>query len=114
MMWAVEEVPMDRVERSRREAMRLYDRLSRWYDMVEGRWEAPARREGLRLLKAAPGERVLEVGVGTGRFASRLGVKVGVEPAKAMADMARKRGIEVYEARAEELPFDDESFDTPL
>ncbi len=53
----------------------------------------------------------LEVGVGTGRFAAPLGIKVGVEPAKAMADIARKRGIEVYETRAEKLPFDDSSFD---
>jgi ubiquinone/menaquinone biosynthesis C-methylase UbiE len=28
-----------------------------------------------------------------------------------MASIARQRGIEVYEARAEELPFDNESFD---
>jgi ubiquinone/menaquinone biosynthesis C-methylase UbiE len=34
-----------------------------------------------------------------------------VEPARAMADIARKRGITVYEAKAEELPFDNESFD---
>jgi len=53
----------------------------------------------------------LEVGVGTGRFALPLGITVGVEPAHAMAEIARKRGIEVYEVRAEELPFDDESFD---
>ena len=55
--------------------------------------------------------RGLEVGVGTGRFAAPLGIKIGVEPAKTMADIARKRGIKVYEARAEELPFDDSSFD---
>ena len=53
----------------------------------------------------------LEIGVGTGRFAAPLGIKVGVEPAKAMADIARKRGIKVYKAYAEELPFEDESFD---
>ena len=53
----------------------------------------------------------LEVGVGTGRFATPLGIRMGVEPAKAMADMARKRGIDVHEGRAEALPFDDESFD---
>jgi ubiquinone/menaquinone biosynthesis C-methylase UbiE len=52
-----------------------------------------------------------EVGVGTGRFAALLGIKVGVEPAHAMASIARQRGIEVYEARAEELPFANESFD---
>ena len=58
--------------------------------------------------------RGLEIGVGTGRFAVPLGIKVGVEPAKAMADIARKRGIKVYEVRAEELPFDDSSFDFVL
>ena len=56
----------------------------------------------------------LEVGVGTGRFASRVGIKVGVEPAQAMASIARQRGIEVYEARAEALPFADASFDSVL
>ena len=54
------------------------------------------------------------MGVGTGRFASRVGIKVGVEPAQAMASIARQRGIEVYEARAEALPFADESFDSVL
>ncbi|RCV63579.1 Ubiquinone/menaquinone biosynthesis C-methylase UbiE [Methanophagales archaeon] len=53
----------------------------------------------------------LEVGVGTGRFAVPLGIQIGVEPARAMADIARKRGITVYEAKAEELPFDNASFD---
>jgi ubiquinone/menaquinone biosynthesis C-methylase UbiE len=53
----------------------------------------------------------LEVGVGTGRFASRVGIKVGVEPAHAMASIARQRGVEVCEARAEALPFGDASFD---
>jgi ubiquinone/menaquinone biosynthesis C-methylase UbiE len=56
----------------------------------------------------------LEVGVGTGRFATPLGIRMGVEPAKAMADMARKRGIDVHDGRAEALPFDDESFDFVL
>ncbi|NOR48350.1 MAG: methyltransferase domain-containing protein, partial [Methanosarcinaceae archaeon] len=56
----------------------------------------------------------LEVGVGTGRFAVPLGIRIGVEPAKAMADISRKRGIEVYEAKAEKLPFDDSSFDFVL
>lgn len=56
----------------------------------------------------------LEVGVGTGRFAAPLGIRMGVEPAKAMADMARKRGIDVHEGRAEALPFDDASFDFVL
>ena len=56
----------------------------------------------------------LEVGVGTGRFASRLGIKIGVEPAHAMALIAQQRGIEAHETVAEALPFADESFDFVL
>jgi len=56
----------------------------------------------------------VEIGVGTGRFASPLGIKVGIEPSKKMAEIARKRGIQVYEAVAEELPFDSETFDFAL
>jgi hypothetical protein len=38
----------------------------------------------------------IEIGVGTGRFAAPLGIKVGVEPARAMGEIARReRGIEV-------------------
>jgi len=56
----------------------------------------------------------LEIGVGTGRFAVPCGIKIGVEPAKAMADRARRRGIEVYEAKAEKLPLQAASFDFVL
>ncbi len=55
--------------------------------------------------------RALEVGVGTGRFAQALGVKLGLEPSRAMAAYARDRGIEVVEGYAEALPFDDGAFD---
>ena len=58
--------------------------------------------------------RGLEIGVGTGRFAAPLGIEVGVEPARAMAAIARKRGIKVLEAYAEELPFKNGSFDFAL
>ncbi|HDS08592.1 MAG TPA: class I SAM-dependent methyltransferase [Firmicutes bacterium] len=53
----------------------------------------------------------LEIGVGSGRFAVPLGIKTGIEPSKAMADIARKRGIKVTETNAENLPLDDNSFD---
>jgi len=59
-------------------------------------------------------ERCVEIGVGTGRFAVPLGIKYGVEPSKKMAEIARKRGITVYEGVAENLPFEDESFDCVL
>jgi ubiquinone/menaquinone biosynthesis C-methylase UbiE len=56
----------------------------------------------------------VEVGVGTGRFAVPLGIGIGVEPSRAMADIARSRGIKVVEAVAEKLPFDDGAFDLVL
>ena len=57
------------------------------------------------------GVRGLEIGVGTGRFAVPLGIEVGVEPAAAMAVLAHRRGIKVYRAMAEALPFRAASFD---
>ena len=56
----------------------------------------------------------IEIGVGTGRFASPLGIKIGVEPSKKMAEISRKRRIQVYEAVAEQLPFKDKTFDFVL
>ena len=53
----------------------------------------------------------LEVGVGSGKFASPLGIKTGVEPAQKMADKARKLGIHVLPGIAEDLPVSDNTFD---
>jgi ubiquinone/menaquinone biosynthesis C-methylase UbiE len=58
-----------------------------------------------------PGKIGVEIGVGTGRFALPLGIKVGLEPSKKMAEISRRRGIQVYEGVAEKLPFNDETFD---
>ena len=58
--------------------------------------------------------RGIEVGLGTGRFAQPLGIKEGVEPADKMAMKAMKRGIEVINAVAENLPYKDLRFDFVL
>ncbi len=84
---------------------REYDR---WFETNTYTYES----EVLAVQSLLPrGGKGLEVGVGTGRFASKIGIKVGVEPAQAMALIARQRGMQVYEARAEALPFADKSFD---
>jgi len=59
-------------------------------------------------------QEAIEVGVGTGRFAVPLGIRLGVEPSRAMGKLARARGVDVIEAVAEDLPFDDECFDLVL
>lgn len=62
-----------------------------------------------------PGKgRFIEVGVGTGRFASQLGVKVGIEPSHPMGRMAQQRGIDVIAGVAEALPVLSGSFDVVL
>lgn len=67
------------------------------------------------LRRFAVGGEVLEVGCGTGlllermeAFASRA---VGVDLSPGMLEHARTRGLEVHEASATSLPFDDASFD---
>jgi ubiquinone/menaquinone biosynthesis C-methylase UbiE len=67
------------------------------------------------LKRAIPeGGRGLEVGVGTGRFAQPLGIKIGVDPSEKMLEIARKRGIEGILGRGENLPFKDGEFDFVL
>jgi hydroxymethylpyrimidine/phosphomethylpyrimidine kinase len=56
----------------------------------------------------------VSIGVGSGLFASRLGIEYGVEPSKEMAKLAEKRGIKVKIGTAEKVPFEDERFDTVL
>ncbi len=56
----------------------------------------------------------LEIGVGTGRFAAALGIRHGLEPLDDFADIARSRGIEVVKGVAENLPYDDSTFDLAL
>ena len=56
----------------------------------------------------------IEIGVGSGTFALPLGIKVGVEPSNKMAEISRKRGIQVYEGVAEQLPIRDKTFDFAL
>jgi ubiquinone/menaquinone biosynthesis C-methylase UbiE len=53
----------------------------------------------------------LEIGVGTGRFASALGIAVGVDPSQQMVDTAARRGVTVCRGCGEQLPFLDHSFD---
>ncbi|HNQ22881.1 MAG TPA: class I SAM-dependent methyltransferase [Phycisphaerae bacterium] len=58
--------------------------------------------------------RWLEVGVGTGRFASSLGVAEGIDPSPRMLAISAGRGISTYTGCAESLPFPDESFEGVL
>lgn len=82
-----------------------------WYDRYRCAYETELA--ALRVLLPEEGEG-LEVGVGTGRFASALGIRVGVEPSKEMAQVAHSRSVAVCLAVAEALPFQTASFDRVL
>jgi SAM-dependent methyltransferase len=56
----------------------------------------------------------LEIGAGSGLFAAPLGVRHGVEPSPTMLKKAEARGIEMKLGVAEDLPYEDESFDYTL
>jgi SAM-dependent methyltransferase len=56
----------------------------------------------------------IEIGVGTGRFAAPLGVRVGLDPSAPMLRYAAKRGIICVQGVAEALPFRSSVFDCAL
>ncbi|TEU06633.1 MAG: class I SAM-dependent methyltransferase [Candidatus Aminicenantes bacterium] len=62
------------------------------------------------LKKTIPSGVGLEIGVGTGRFASLLSARFGLDPSFHMLKLAKERGIEVVQGVGEDLPFKNESF----
>jgi SAM-dependent methyltransferase len=56
----------------------------------------------------------VEIGVGSGRFATPLGIKYGLEPSGKMREIAEDKGIEVLDGTAENLPYKSNSFDLVL
>jgi len=52
----------------------------------------------------------LEIGVGSGRFASILGIEYGIDPARRMVEMARRRGVKAVVGYGESLPYEDGMF----
>ena len=83
-----------------------------WYDEHSSLFESELRAIRSVLPLSYPGDtRRVEIGVGSGRFAQALEIPLGVEPAGGIATLARARGIEVLDGRAEDLPLPDASLD---
>ena len=88
------------------------DRYDAWFEKNSGVYHVEL--EAIRQLIPSSQASGLEVGVGSGRFAAPLGIKVGVEPSERMAAKAEKQGIRVFRGVAEDLPFSDSEFDFVL
>lgn len=103
--WTVLELDMPRIEPFEEHS----DSYEKWFEENADLYQAEL--EAVRGLLPPAGAEGMEVGVGTGRFAGSLGIKMGVEPSGQMAARARVRGIDVYPGVAEGLPFPDGRFD---
>ena len=90
---------------------RYAEQYEEWF--VENRWVYEAELRAVKAMLPVGGHGV-EIGVGSGRFAEPLGIKIGVEPSKRMREIAQKRGIQVLDGVAEELPFSNSEFDFAL
>ena len=66
-----------RVTRTRAQAKASYDRMSPFYDLFAGAFENKVRNMALRRLNITRGERVLEIGFGTGRGLKQMAEAVG-------------------------------------
>jgi ubiquinone/menaquinone biosynthesis C-methylase UbiE len=115
-----------RVTRSKDSARVNYDRLSKWYDLLAGSSERKFTEVGLQKLDIKTGEKVLEIGFGTGhsllalaRWVGTTGKVYGVDLSEGMFHIASNRlskngmsnEVELQCGDATHLPFPDNFFD---
>ena len=78
------------VFQTREQTRAFYNKISGVYDLLADRSEAPVRRAGLELLKAGTGEKILEIGFGTGHCLVSLAKAVGPNGCVFGLDLADK------------------------
>lgn len=120
------ELKISRVTRSKEEAKASYDKMSKWYDILPGRFEKKYRDAGLQKLSAKEGEIVLEIGFGTGHCVLALAQSVGnsgkvygIDISEGMCNITRSRvekaelpeRVELKCGDAAKLPFETNFFD---
>ena len=66
-----------RVAQSKTQTKAFYNRIAKFYDLLAERSEQSVREIGLQMLAATAGEKVLEIGFGTGHCLAELAKWVG-------------------------------------
>jgi phosphatidylethanolamine/phosphatidyl-N-methylethanolamine N-methyltransferase len=99
----------------------VYDKLAKFYDLIFGPTLHPGRLRAIQRMDIQPGERVLEVGVGTGINLSLYPkgcTVVGIDFSSSMLEKARERAarkgighVRLLQMDAADLKFADGSFD---
>ena len=92
------------------------------YDRFMGRYSVPLAPHLADFAAVVAGQRVLDVGCGPGALTAELVTRLGsaavsaVDPSESFVAAARDRhpGVSVERAAAEQLPFEDRSFDAAL
>ena len=98
----------------------VYDKLAKVYDLIFGPTLHPGRLRAIQRMDIQPGERVLEVGVGTGinlsLYPKQCSV-TGIDFSGSMLEKARERAakglrnVRLLQMDAADLKFADDSFD---
>ena len=99
----------------------VYDKLAKVYDLIFGPTLHPGRLKAIERMNIQAGERVLEVGVGTGINLSlypREAAVTGIDFSSSMLEKARERAarkdaapVRLLQMDAADLKFADDSFD---
>jgi len=87
---------------------KLAEEYDKWYEENEELY-----KKELDCVRKVVSEKCLEVGAGTGAFASKLGC-VALDPALGALRLAKEKGCEAVRGVGELLPFRSSSFDTVL
>ena len=88
-----------------------FDKYDNWYDKFPGIRLYSIELQCLKKLIPSVSQRSIEIGIGTGRFAEKLGVKFGLDPAFNPLVVAKRRGVLVVQGDGRRTPFKDDILD---
>jgi demethylmenaquinone methyltransferase/2-methoxy-6-polyprenyl-1,4-benzoquinol methylase len=122
----IQNLQISRVTRTKEEGRTSYNKMSKWYDMLASPSERKYRAAGLQKLCTKEGEKVLEIGTGTGndivtlaRSVGDSGTVCGIDISEGMCEIAlskiKKAGlsgrVRLDCGDAARLPYSDNYFD---